>query len=130
MIPVQKVSNGHLIFFPMCPSTNDRMMPVRMGRHLSMILTKDAREYIEDISIELRLLKDFHGIKTINRFAYFDMWYILSRTNQDSHNYNKILFDAIEQGGIVENDKFIMPRTMGISYNSKEPEIIILIPSI
>lgn len=130
MMLVQKVSKGHLVFFPMCPSTNDRMMPVRMGRHLSMILTKDAREYIEYIGIELRLIKDLYGIKQINKLAYFDMWYILGRTNQDSHNYNKVLFDAIEQSGIVENDKYIMPRTMGISYNAKEPEIIILIPSL
>lgn len=128
MFTVQKVSKGHLIFLPMCPSTNARMMPIRMGRHLSLILTKEARDYIEEVSVELGMIKDLHGIKRIDKFAYFDMWYILSRTNQDSHNYNKILFDALEQGGIVENDKFIMPRTMGISYNAKEPEIIILIP--
>lgn len=102
---------------------------VRMGGQCRQLLTKDARDYIAEISEELQLWVNLEKFKPITYFTYLDLWFILPRTNCDAHNYGKVLFDAMEQGGIVTNDKFILPRIQGVAYDPKmEPLIILKLP--
>ncbi len=65
--------------------------------------------------------------KPIETYAYVDLWFILPRTNCDAHNYGKILFDAMQLGGVVTNDKFILPRVMGV-WHDTHSEVIAKIP--
>lgn len=92
------------------------MRPVWMGQHCRAILTAEARAYINRISVQLKRVMRKNEIKPIDTFSYIDLWFILPRTNCDAHNYGKVLFDAMEQGGLVTNDKYILPRIMGISF--------------
>jgi len=98
-----------------------------MGRHCQNILTKEARLYISDMGMALKAWMRAEKIKPIASYTYVDLWFILPRTNCDAHNYGKVLFDALEVGGIVTNDKFIMPRVMGVWHDSK-PMVIVKIP--
>lgn len=117
-VEIQRMSDGILIFLPLCPSTNARMKPVRFGSTCRDILTQEAREYIRSVGYELRMMMRREKLKPIDGFAYVDLWFILPRTNCDAHNYGKVLFDAMEAGGLITNDKYILPRIMGVGYAS------------
>lgn len=126
-ISFQTLTDAILFFLPLCPSTNARMHPVRMGRNCRDILTQEARTYIGSVGFELRMLMRREKLQPIESYAYVDLWFILPRTNCDAHNYGKVLFDAIEEGGVVTNDKYILPRVMGVWHDSK-PEVIAKFP--
>lgn len=126
-LTAQRLSDGVLLFLPLCPSTNARMRPVRMGRLCRDVLTKEARDYIQTVGMDLRLWARDEKFRPIDAYAFVDLWFILPRTNCDAHNYGKVLFDALEAGGIVTNDKFILPRVMGIWHDSKS-EVAVKLP--
>jgi Holliday junction resolvase RusA-like endonuclease len=127
MIASLRIASGHLLFLPLCPSTNARMQPVRFGNRCQDILTKEARTYIQGISMALKLWANQVNFMPIHDYAWMDLWFILPRTNCDAHNYGKVLFDALENGGIVTNDKFILPRVMGV-WHQTPGEIVIKLP--
>src|SRR5262245_58203640 len=106
MISIQTLNDGVLFFLPLCPSTNARMHPVRMGRNCRDILTQEARAYISAVGFELRKIMRREKFQPIDDYSYVDLWFILPRTNCDAHNYGKVLFDALEKGSVVANDKF------------------------
>ena len=103
------------------------MQPVRMGPRCQNILTKEARTYIQAIGMTLKLWARKVNFKPIDNYAWVDLWFILPRTNCDAHNYGKVLFDAMETGGIVTNDKFILPRLMGV-WHEPPGEVVIKLP--
>lgn len=98
-----------------------------MGRRCRNILTKEARLYISTMGMALKSWAGEKRIQPISAYTYVDLWFILPRTNCDAHNYGKVLFDALEVGGIVTNDKFIMPRVMGVWHDS-DTQAIVKIP--
>ena len=125
MITSQRLADGMLIFLPLCPSTNARMRPVRMGGMCREILTPEARNYIQSVGLALKLWARAEKFQPIDTYSWVDLWFILPRTNCDAHNYGKVLFDALEAGGIVTNDKFILPRVMGIWHDAKNPLVVV-----
>ena len=130
MILSQRLSDGILVFLPLCPSTNARMRPVRMGGICREVLTKEARQYISSVGMDLRLWARAEKFRPIDAYAFVDLWFILPRTNCDAHNYGKVLFDALQAGGVVTNDKYILPRVMGIWHDAKNPMVIVKLPRV
>lgn len=124
LFETQRLKTGILLFLPLCPSTNARMGVVRMGSACRQLLTAEARNYIDEMSSRFMFWRRANRIRPIQEFTYVDLWFILPRTNCDAHNYGKVLFDAMEKGGIVENDKFILPRYQGISYGAETAAIV------
>lgn len=124
-LKTQRLSDGILLFLPLCPSTNARMRPVRMGGVCREILTKEARQYISSVGMDLRMWARAEKFRPIDAYSFVDLWFILPRTNCDAHNYGKVLFDALQASGIVTNDKFILPRVMGIWHDAKDPQVVV-----
>ena len=127
ILAAQYLKDGVLLFLPLCPSTNARMKPVKFGWTCRDILTKEARNYISTMGQALRNWARLEKFEPIKTFSYFDLWFSLPRTNCDAHNYGKVLFDALEEGGIVANDKFILPRVMGV-WHDTHAEVVVKIP--
>lgn len=121
----QKLSNGWLIFLPLPPSNNARMIPVRFGSRCQSILTKEARDYIWNVGTGLKLWARSVKFKAIDRYTYVDLWFVLPRTSCDSHNYFKVLLDSVEAGGLCTNDKYLMPAVCGVWHDAKNPEVTI-----
>lgn len=121
----QRLADGVLIFLPLCPSTNARMRPVRMGSLCREILTAEARDYIQTVGFALKLWARAEKFQPIAAYSWVDLWFILPRTNCDAHNYGKVLFDALQAGGIVVDDKYILPRVMGIWHDAKNPQVVV-----
>ena len=129
MITSQRLSDGVLIFLPLCPSTNARMRPVRMGGMCREILTSEARSYIQSVGLALKLWARAEKFQPIDVYSWVDLWFILPRTNCDAHNLGKVLFDALEVGRIVTREKNILPRVIGIWHDDENPQAVVKLPS-
>lgn len=68
--------------------------------------------------------------KPIAYWTVLEFWFILPRANADCHNYFKTVLDTMEQAGIVTDDRYVLPRVMGIAFDSKAPAIIVKIPMV
>lgn len=117
-----------LISLPLCPSTNARQVPRRYGKGLAS--TPEVSDYIASVSAQLRPLIDRAmnewGWKPITYWRGIDLWVILPRTSADCHNYGKVLFDALEAGGVTFNDKYLIPNYRGIWHDTKTPGVVVL----
>lgn len=100
-----------------------------MGSVCREILTSEARNYIYNVSTCLNgWARTNKGFKPICVYTKVQIWTIMTRTNSDCHNFGKIVWDTLEEGGIVTNDKYILPDYRGISFNAQKPEMIVFIP--
>lgn len=104
------------------PSNNN--LYVKTRNHLKP-LTPEAREYIYEYSKELAsiLYKEKHI--SFDDYFYLDIHWVLPRKNADSHNYKKVLFDFLEKGGFVTNDRYIMDRTQSVKVDPKNPHVVL-----
>jgi len=52
------------------------------------------------------------------------MWYFFpDNRRRDTHNTFKILFDAIEKGGLYKDDKYVMPWVMDFTVDRDNPRL-------
>ncbi len=124
-------AGGFLLMLPLCPSTNDRMRPIRMGRFARDILTDEARDYVTTVAAELApILKraEAYGFRKMTTWKIVPMWFVLPRTTADCHNYFKCLCDALEDGGFVENDRLLMVSVRGVHHDSDTCAVVELTP--
>ncbi len=131
-IELEQVEDGRLrISLPLCPSTNDRQEPIRVGRYAQMRNTDKANDYIASVSAQLRPLinraMQEWGWKPVTYWRGIDLWVILPRASADCHNYGKVLFDALEAGGVTFNDKYLIPNYRGIWHDTKTPVVVVLV---
>lgn len=75
-----------------------------------------ARYYIDKYDWDKFATEDF------NQHWYLELRYTLARRNQDCHNYDKVLIDAMT-GVLIIDDRNIIPRTQHVVYDSKNPNI-------
>ena len=91
-ITVEKLDSGWLYILPLPPSTNARTRPIFRGGRPMEILTKEARQYLEAVGTELRLLVQSKHIPCVYKYERIQFWFILPRTNSDNHNFFKVLW--------------------------------------
>ena len=104
---------------PLPPSTNKRLLCFR-GR---FILSSEARQWLEEAHLIVWVFCKNNKITPIGVYFHLDLAFFVPRSNSDSHNYLKLLMDALEQGGLVVNDKFIMPRIQNVKIDNKRPRV-------
>ena len=114
-------SGKAIVSMPLPPGTNHRLMPA----HGRLILSRDARGFLDTVGTALRFWRARHGFQTITEHTALEVWVVMGRVGSDSHNYLKELCDVLEVAKIVENDSLLLPQIKGIYHNSKSPEIII-----
>lgn len=114
------------------PSVNQYLKP-RIGYvgddmpYSYMEETEQSRKFKKAYRIAAqRAIKQQGWDKNVTAYGhwYLDCEFVLQATNQDNHNFYKILMDALE-GYAYLNDKNIEPRTQRISYNSKNPRFTV-----
>lgn len=97
------------ISLPIPPSTNRRMIMAR-GR---MILSSEARDYIEKASLIVhKRLQDYNLCPRTDYVAVDFSFIFNDNRRRDAHNYLKILCDVLERGGLVSDDRYILPRIL------------------
>lgn len=82
-------------------SDNKRSMPIRMGRFIRIVSTKEYRECKADLTD--RLLTQWDG----NQFQDCEIT-VRVKTYKDILNIGKVLFDALEDVGIIKNDRYVL----------------------
>jgi len=124
-ISIRPTADGRfLVFLPLCPSTNARMIPVRRGHYVCDALSPDARDYIASVSAELAPMLLELSIPPIKTWTSLPLWLILPRTSSDCHNFGKLLFDTLERAGAVENDRYLLPHFRGIWHDRDSAAIV------
>ena len=89
------------------------------------ILTEEGRYYIYQYSNELRAILKKHKHVPIDELFHLDIEWVLPNRNCDSHNFGKALYDMLEKAGLCTNDKYIMPRTQSVNFDTKKPHVTI-----
>lgn len=91
------------------------------------ILTKEGKEWMKSAQWYAMVEAKKHGWQPMTRHTYADMYfYMPDKRQRDSHNYLKVLLDALE-GPIVENDKWLLPRIQDVVVDRDEPRIEVIV---
>ena len=85
------------------------------------IYSAEARSWMEYATI---MVKSQWKKSPIDSFFDIDLHFYLKNKQSDSHNYKKLLFDALEHGGVCTNDKYILDRTMNVFYDKENPRVV------
>lgn len=110
---------------PLPPSINAAFTRNKYTHHLAH--TPEYKNYLTDAAWVTHAFCKQRGIQPISTYTPIYLFFYLRKANSDSHNYKKCLFDALEQGGLFKNDKFILDRTMEIWIDPLNPRIDVLI---
>ena len=110
---------------PLPPSNNSFMRHFAINGIPRTCLSKEAKQYMGSVGRALWLWARSVKYKPIDYWRFLDMWIILPRTNADPSNYHKTLFDTLQEAGIVIDDKYLLPRVMGISFDAQNPGVIV-----
>lgn len=90
------------------------------------IKTSVARSYCENVTNKTRL------VMARNTFPMFPPkqkircemhFYFPDNRNRDTHNTFKLLFDAIEDGGLYQNDRYVLPNVLDFETDKANPRL-------
>lgn len=84
-------------------------------------MSNKYRGALESISYTLRLY--WANRPMIENYFYLDLFWYLPNHRRDAHNMEKPLFDAMQNAGIVKNDKLIMNRTQFVGFDKLNPHV-------
>lgn len=120
---VTRLPDGRIrVEIPLPPSTNARLGVNDAGRKVK---TPEARDYMTGVATALLWASKGVSRVPIRYWTWVDVWVVMPKTNCDNHNYFKIAFDTIEEAGLAENDKYIMPNLRGIGFDAKAPTMVL-----
>lgn len=118
MIKIQKFK----LSIPIPPSVNHCYW-YRAGKRIK---TKQANEYCDSIAEITRNLMTMYHFKTFREHEKIrcDMtFYFPDARNRDTHNTFKLLFDAIEDGGLYVNDRYVLPNVKDFCIDRGNPRL-------
>lgn len=117
------LNDKYTLVIDLGPSVND-LHQNKKGSY-KRILKSAGRKYIYLYSLEIKKWLRRHNHKQKTDFFYLDIYWYLPNRNCDSHNFEKALFDMLQKSGFVKNDKYIMNRTQEVSFDKKNPRVMI-----
>lgn len=104
------------------PSVNEAYINNRFTR--KRIYSSKAREWFLSVEKSIKRWKLHNQLNSsFTDYFYADIDFYLTQERADSHNYKKLLFDALEKNGIFSNDKYILDRTQFIGVSSVNPRV-------
>lgn len=89
------------------------------------VLNSHARRYLSDAKAYMTMLCEDTAWRRTERdeWLYIDLvFYFPDRIIRDSHNFIKVLLDAI-QGTVFENDYAVMPRIQAVELDEQNPRV-------
>lgn len=117
----------HISYDTLPVSVNDYLKPssrMQGNRRVHfMYESQEAKDFKKMFSSYLKreIRKQGWNIEDTNEgHWHLDCVFVQARTNQDNNNYYKILLDSMT-GHVIADDKNVLPRTMRVFYDSKNP---------
>ena len=84
------------------PSANNRLMPVRMGSGLRLVLSRVYREWKSRTACEIRA-QNYYG-EVLRGDLQLTVWIQASGRRRDLDNILKCLQDAMQEAGVMRDD--------------------------
>lgn len=94
-----------------------------MGNSRRLILNPETRDWLEYASWTAKAYALHNNLKLIINYTYFDLYWYPPSYRQDCHNCEKVLFDALQRGKIVKNDRYILNRTQSVILDKEKPRV-------
>lgn len=116
----------HIYILPLCKSVN-HIYGITDKPYLRQYLLPQARAWKEEAVWLLKDQKNIQKAGTITKICHVRAWYYGLRSNQDSHNLIKLLCDALQDAGIIENDKLILWQEQERTDEADKKEVILRI---
>ncbi|MCG7385069.1 RusA family crossover junction endodeoxyribonuclease [Paenibacillus sp. ACRRY] len=113
-----------LILLGSAPSVNHMYQNTRIGRRLIKVMKPKAKEWFEEAALQAMLWRSKNMWPTTSGKVIVRLWYFFpDNKRRDTHNTLKALLDALESGGIYEDDKTALPQIMDYEVDKKNPRI-------
>jgi crossover junction endodeoxyribonuclease RusA len=97
------------------------------GRRMRVI-TKNGQEWIDAAIIYAKQWQRKTGWSKATGKVVMKLWYYFpDKRRRDTHNTLKGLLDALEDAGLYEDDKMVLPRIMDFETDKHNPRIEITI---
>lgn len=88
------------------------------------ILSPKAKEWVNANSPKIKNWIFENNWQTVDEKLIVYLWfYYKDNRKRDCHNFFKMLFDQLEQDGLVENDKYIIPRVVDYVVDRNNPRV-------
>lgn len=106
------------------PSVNHMYInSFQKGRRMR-VLNDDAKAWFEDTTYRAIQWRTSNKWPTANGKVIVRLWfYFPDKRRRDTHNALKALLDALEDGGIYEDDKLALPQIMDYQVDRQNPRI-------
>ena len=107
---------------PIPPSINHCYW-YRGGKRIKSKLARDycdALKYQTETLMQTQHFKQFEERKKIHCNMTF---FFPDNRNRDTHNTFKLLFDAIEDGGLYINDRYVLPNVKDFTLDREKPRL-------
>jgi crossover junction endodeoxyribonuclease RusA len=96
----------------------------RIGHRLSRVLSSSAKHWLKDAVEKTKIWKEETGWETCyNKTIVYAWFYFPDHRRRDTHNTLKILLDALQDGGIYDDDKYALPRIMDYTVDKSQPRV-------
>lgn len=92
-----------------------------------LINTIETREYKNNSFFIQQALRKV-GHSPLENYSEFYFQFFLKNMRYDTHNGLKIICDILEEGGVIVNDKYILPQMKVPIYMPNDPKLIIEFP--
>lgn len=93
------------------------------GRQMK-ILKPQAKAWLEDTVYRALQWRQENNWSTASGKVIVRLWFFFpDKRRRDTHNGLKVLLDALEDGGIYEDDKLALPQVMDFKYDKNNPRI-------
>lgn len=113
------------------PKGNIKTVKGKTFVDITMYQNPKAKEYKETVKYIIRREAnrvDWNSDITSDQHYYVDVDVYFERTDRDSDNIFKILFDTITESNIIwKDDRYGLPRVNKVCYNSEFPHIDVTI---
>ncbi|MEF2965072.1 RusA family crossover junction endodeoxyribonuclease [Paenibacillus sp. M1] len=106
------------------PSVNHMYINAYVKGRQMKILKPEAKAWLEDTVYRATQWRQMNEWSTASCKVIVRLWfYFPDKRRRDTHNGFKVLLDALEDGGIYEDDKLALPRVMDWEVDRQNPRI-------
>lgn len=115
---------NRLILPGTAPSVNHMYTNAYVKGRQMKILKPQAKAWLEDTVYRALQWRKENNWSTASGKVIVRLWFFFpDKRRRDTHNGLKVLLDALEDGGIYEDDKLALPQVMDFQYDKSNPRI-------
>lgn len=106
------------------PSVNHMYVNANVNGRRMKILKPQAKAWLEDTVYRALQWRQENNWPTASGKVIVRLWFFFpDKRRRDTHNGLKVLLDALENGGIYEDDKLALPQIMDFQHDKSNPRI-------